>query len=62
VLLFTDQDLSPIDLFNAQIIHHVRRDPWPEDDGALAKLLRRLKGQTTIGELAANSGPGAGPP
>jgi hypothetical protein len=53
VLLFTDLDLSPIDLFNAQTIHHARRDPWPEDDAALARLLRRLKGKTTIGELAA---------
>jgi hypothetical protein len=58
VLLFTDLDLSPIDLFNAQVIHHARRDPWPEDDAALAKLLRRLKGETTIGELAASSGLG----
>jgi hypothetical protein len=58
VLLFTDLDLSPIDLFNAQAIHHARRDPWPEDDAAMAKLLRRLKGETTIGELTANSGLG----
>jgi hypothetical protein len=53
VLLFTDLDLSPIDLFKAQAIHHARRDPWPEDDAALAKLLRRLKGKTTIGDLTA---------
>jgi hypothetical protein len=59
VLLFTDLDLSPIDLFNAQTIHHARRDPWPEDDAALAKLLRRLKGETTIGELTARSGLGS---
>ncbi|KQW23579.1 hypothetical protein ASC80_07880 [Afipia sp. Root123D2] len=56
VLLFTDQDLSPIDIFNAQVIHHARRDPWPEDDAAMAKLLRSLKGETTIGELAYQSG------
>lgn len=56
VLLFTDLDLSPTDLFNAQAIHHARRDPWPEDDAALAKLLRRLKGETTIGELTAKVG------
>lgn len=56
VLLFTDRDLSPIDLFNSQVIHHARRDPWPEDDAALAKLLRGLRGETTIGELAAKSG------
>lgn len=56
VLLFTDQDLSPIDIFNAQVIHHARRDPWPEDEAALAKLLRSLKGEATIGELASQSG------
>ena len=53
VLLFTDLDLSLIDLFNAQAIHHARRDRWPEDDAVLAKLLRRLKGETRIGELTA---------
>jgi hypothetical protein len=58
VLLFTDLDLSPIDLFNAQIINHARRDPWPEDDAAMAKLLRSLAGEITIGELTANSGLG----
>ncbi len=56
VLLFTDLDLSPIDLFNAQVIHHARRDPWPEDDAALAKLLRGLRGEITIGDLASKSG------
>ncbi|OKO80972.1 hypothetical protein AC630_14990 [Bradyrhizobium sp. AS23.2] len=55
VLLFTDLDLSPIDLFNAQVVHHARRDPWPEDDAALAQLLSRLKGETTIGELVTAS-------
>lgn len=54
-LLFTEQDLSPVDLFNARVIHHARRDPWPEDDAAMAKLLGRLKGEITIGELAAKS-------
>ena len=58
VLLFTEHDLSPIDLFNAGAIHHARRDPWPEDDAAMAKVLRFLKGETTIGELAARSGLG----
>jgi hypothetical protein len=56
VLLFTEKDLSPTDLFNAQIIHHARRDPWPEDDAAMARLLRSIKGETTIGELTAKSG------
>jgi hypothetical protein len=55
-LLFTEQDLSPIDLANAQIVHHARRDPWPEDDAAVARLLRGLKSETTIGELATKSG------
>jgi hypothetical protein len=54
-LLFTEQDLSPIDLFNARAIHQARRDPWSEDDAAMAKVLARLKGEFTIGELAAKS-------
>ena len=54
-LLFTEHDLSPIDLFNAGAIHHARRDPWPEDDVVMAKVLARLKGEFTIGELAAKS-------
>jgi hypothetical protein len=56
VLLFTEKDLSPTDLFNAQQIHHARRDRWPEDDAVMTKVLRHLKGETTIGELAAKSG------
>jgi hypothetical protein len=58
VVLFTDQDLSPIDLFNAGAVHYARRDPWPEDDAALAKALHSLKGEITIGELASKLGLG----
>lgn len=58
MLLLTDLDLSPIDLFNAKVVHHARRDPWSEDDAAMARLLRRLKGEITIGELTAKVGLG----
>lgn len=55
-LLFTDLDLSLTDLFNAKVIHHARRDPWPQDDAVIARLIRSLKGEITIGELTAKSG------
>ncbi|MBM7482339.1 hypothetical protein ACVWWI_004350 [Bradyrhizobium sp. USDA 3686] len=57
-LLFTDLDLSLTDLFNAKVIHHARRDPWPQDDAVVARLIRNLKGEISIGELAARSGLG----
>ncbi len=52
IVLFTELKLSATDLYNAGAIHHARRDPWPEDDAAVAKLVRKLTGETTIGALA----------
>src|ERR1700737_4341126 len=50
-LLFTEQKLSRPDLYNAEAIPHPRGEPWPADDATVAKLLRKLKGETPIGEL-----------
>lgn len=58
VLLFTEKKLSQVDLFNAEVVHMATRDEWPEDDAHLAKIIRKLKGETTIGELVGTSGLG----
>ncbi|EHR03030.1 hypothetical protein [Bradyrhizobium sp. WSM471] len=50
--LFTEQKLAAVDLFNAEVVNLATRDPWPEDDAVLEKVLRKLKGETTIGDLA----------
>lgn len=53
--LFTEKKLGAVDLFNAEVVNLATRDPWPEDDAVLDKILRKLKGETTIGDLAAAS-------
>ncbi|WLB25259.1 hypothetical protein QIH85_25705 [Bradyrhizobium japonicum] len=53
--LFTEQKLSAVDLFNADAVEMATRDPCPEDDAVLDKVLRKLKGEITIGDLAAAS-------
>ncbi|ABE62884.1 conserved hypothetical protein [Nitrobacter hamburgensis X14] len=58
VLLFTEKKLSQVDLFNAEVVHMATRDEWPEDDAQLAKIIRKLKGEITIGELVEDSGLG----
>lgn len=53
--LFTEEKLAAVDLFNADAVNMATRDPCPEDDAVLDKVLRKLKGETTIGDLAAAS-------
>lgn len=53
--LFTEEALSVVDLFNADAVNMATRDPCPEDDAVLDKVLRKLKGEITIGELAESS-------
>lgn len=43
--------LSEVDLFNAEAVNLATRDAWPADDAALAKVIAKLKGEATIGEL-----------
>jgi hypothetical protein len=56
--LFTEEKLSEVDLFNAEAVNMATRDPWPEDDAVLAKILRRLRGEIEIGGLVEKSGLG----
>ncbi|MET4370798.1 hypothetical protein ABIA99_003492 [Bradyrhizobium sp. LB12.1] len=51
VVLFTDKELSDVDVRNAELLHGASRDPWPEDDAVVAKIVRKLKGEITVGEL-----------
>jgi len=53
--LFTEELLSVVDLFNAEAVDLATRDSWPDDDASLEKILRKLKGEITIGELAEKS-------
>lgn len=53
--LFTENELAAVDLFNAEAVNLATRDPWPEDDAILDKIVRKLKGETTIGELVKKS-------
>lgn len=55
VTVFTEDMLSEVDLFNAEAVNLATRDAWPEDDAHLAKVIAKLKGETTIGDLAAKA-------
>lgn len=55
VTLFTEKMLSAVDLFNAEAVNLATRDAWPADDAALAKVIGKLKGEATIGELVEKS-------
>jgi hypothetical protein len=57
-VLFTEEGLSEVDLFNAEMVNLATRDPCPEDDAALAKCIRKLKGEISIEHLVERSGLG----
>jgi hypothetical protein len=55
VSLFTEQLLTETDLCNAEAVNLATRDQWPEDDAAIAKVVAKLKKETTIGDLVDRS-------
>jgi hypothetical protein len=55
VVLITEKELSQVDLFNAQAVNLATWDLRPEDDAAMAKVVRRMDGQACIGELVEKS-------
>jgi hypothetical protein len=57
-VLFTEENLSDVDLFNAEMVNLATRDPCPEDDAALSKCIRKLKGEITVENLVDQSGLG----
>lgn len=55
VTVFTEEMLSEVDLFNAEAVNLATRDAWPEDDAHVAQIIAKLKGEATIGDLAAKA-------
>jgi hypothetical protein len=55
VVLITEKELSRVDLFNAQAVNMATRDLRPEDDAAMAKVVLKMDGQASIGELVERS-------
>lgn len=55
VSLFTEDLLTETDLFNAEVVNLATRDQWPDDDAVLAKVIAKLKKETTIGDLVDRS-------
>jgi TnsA endonuclease N terminal len=56
VKLVTDKSFNIADRINAQLIHAVSDDNEPEDDAVVAKLVKKLRGETTVEKLVAASG------
>jgi hypothetical protein len=55
VCLITERDLDPIEVFNAELIHSVRQ-PDPEPDAAVRRIVASLTGAAKIADIAAASG------
>ncbi|KIC07218.1 hypothetical protein RA19_24775, partial [Leisingera sp. ANG-M1] len=58
VRLLTEEDLDPIELFNAELLHSVR-DEDPEADEAARKAVRDMQGIETLEALRDRAGCGA---
>jgi hypothetical protein len=54
--LVTEQNLGRDDCFNGELIFSLLRDPHPDDDAVVERLVKGLIGTITIGELADASG------
>lgn len=55
VVLMTEETLSQVDLFNVQVVNSATRDLCPENDATLAKVIRKMDGQASVGELVERS-------
>jgi len=55
VCLITEKDLDPTEVFNAELIHSVRQ-PDPEPDAAVRRVVANLTGAAKIADIAAASG------
>lgn len=51
VTVVTEHDLTAIDLYNAEAMHHASRDPAPADDAVIARLSKNLRRPTSIADL-----------
>ena len=55
LVLITEEKLSRVNLFNVQAVNMATRDLCAENDAALAKVIRKMNGQASIGELVEKS-------
>jgi hypothetical protein len=55
LLLVTEKHITKAEKFNADLIHHVQRMTYPDDDAVIDALIGDLKGIVTIGSLVAAS-------
>jgi hypothetical protein len=58
VLLVTEEDLTPVDNFNAEVIHSAQKRNSPKQDAVVAGLAKKLRSETTIADLVDASGLG----
>jgi hypothetical protein len=56
LLVITEKKLSRADLYNAELIHSVFRNHFPDDDKVILALIRKMKGPAPISDLVAQSG------
>ncbi|MGR3499590.1 MAG: hypothetical protein ACU0E9_11925 [Limimaricola soesokkakensis] len=55
VSLVTEKHIDPVELYNAELIHSVRR-PDPEPDAAVLHVIAKLAGAARIGEIVHAAG------
>jgi hypothetical protein len=55
VMHFTEKKLSQVDLFNVQVVNMAARDHCPKNDATLAKVIRKMNCQASVGELVERS-------
>jgi hypothetical protein len=58
VLLVTEEDLTPVDNFNAELIHSAQKRNCPKQDAVVAGLAKKLRSEATIADLVDASGLG----
>jgi hypothetical protein len=55
LLVFTERMYTRVDLYNAELMHAVGRQHFPEDDEAILTLVGRMKGPAPIADLVSKS-------
>ena len=59
VVIITEDNIDPVELSNARLLHAAAVRPEQENDNALATTVKRLTGPVTIREISTMSGLGA---
>lgn len=58
VLLFTEESISPVDLYNAKAAHFARKSTFPDDDVKIDDVTRHLVEPTSVRSIIGMSGLG----